>query len=83
MGVVTTSGFLTSKGLLVLSILFPKPAHFKFVKEAMRFLIALLALGMRDLIIMFVNFCAAMVGFAICVWKLVELGVCPQFLLIC
>eukprot|EP00026_Physarum_polycephalum_P000939 Phypoly_transcript_00940.p1 GENE.Phypoly_transcript_00940~~Phypoly_transcript_00940.p1 ORF type:complete len:1154 (+),score=157.66 Phypoly_transcript_00940:517-3462(+) len=60
LGVVVTSGYQTNKGLLVLSILFPKPAHFKFVQESLRFLIAL--------------FFIAAIGFGVVVWKLVQLG---------
>ena len=56
MSQVTRTGFSTSKGSLVLSILFPKPSTFKFVSQSFKF-IGLL-------------FCVALCGFALTVWQL-------------
>jgi cation-transporting ATPase 13A3/4/5 len=41
LAVVVRTGFSTSKGELVRSILFPKPMGFKFYKDSMRFIIFL------------------------------------------
>ena len=41
LAVVVRTGFNTSKGDLVRSILFPKPMGFKFYKDSMRFIIFL------------------------------------------
>jgi P-type E1-E2 ATPase len=45
LAVVIRTGFSTSKGDLVRSILFPKPMGFKFYRDSMRFIIFLFALA--------------------------------------
>lgn len=54
--VVVRTGFATTKGSLILSILYPQPSTFKFVGQSYKFIGAL--------------FCLALVGFAISVWQL-------------
>lgn len=59
-GVVVRTGFETVKGRLVLSILHPRDAHFKFMEESVKFVILL--------------FLGAMVGFGLNVKALLDLG---------
>eukprot|EP01133_Synstelium_polycarpum_P004361 gene4361-5094_t len=61
LAMVREIGFQTSKGKLILSILFPKKSHFKFVSESLKFVGVLC--------------CVAVVGFAITAWRLYTLGV--------
>mmetsp|Transcript_9224 Transcript_9224/g.9197 ORF Transcript_9224/g.9197 Transcript_9224/m.9197 type:complete len:890 (-) Transcript_9224:6-2675(-) len=42
LGIVTRTGFLTMKGKLVRSILFPKPNKFKFYQDSMKFIAVLI-----------------------------------------
>jgi len=54
--IVVRTGFATTKGALLLSILYPAPSTFQFVTQSYKFICAL--------------FCLAMVGFAVSVWQL-------------
>jgi cation-transporting ATPase 13A2 len=56
LAMVVRTGFTTTKGSLVLSILYPKPSDFRFERQSYKFVAALFAL--------------ALVGFAISVWQL-------------
>lgn len=56
LAMVVRTGFATTKGSLILSILYPQPSEFKFVAQSYKFVAALFSL--------------AMVGFAISVWQL-------------
>jgi cation-transporting ATPase 13A3/4/5 len=42
-GIVTNTGFLTTKGSLVRDILYPKPINFQFYSDSMKF-VAIMAL---------------------------------------
>jgi cation-transporting ATPase 13A2 len=53
LGVVTRTGFMTMKGKLVRSILFPKPAKFKFYQDSLKFIVVLFVLA-------FIGFCAVL-----------------------
>lgn len=54
MAVVVRTGFDTAKGMLVHSILFPKPVNLKLMRDAYRF--------------MFVMFAIALIGFCYSVY---------------
>ena len=56
LGLVVRTGFATTKGSLILSILYPKPSTFKFVEQSYRFIATL--------------FCVALVGFGLTIWQL-------------
>lgn len=56
LAMVVRTGFATTKGSLILSILYPKPSEFKFVSQSYKFVAALFALSL--------------VGFGISVWQL-------------
>ena len=60
LGIVVRTGFATTKGSLILSILYPKPSTFKFVEQSYRFIGTL--------------FCVALVGFALTIWQLQARG---------
>ncbi|GAM26091.1 hypothetical protein SAMD00019534_092660 [Acytostelium subglobosum LB1] len=60
LAIVKETGFQTSKGKLIMSILYPKKSHFKFVQESFKFI------G----VLCFV----ALIGFAVAVWRLRDLG---------
>jgi cation-transporting ATPase 13A3/4/5 len=66
LGCVMSTGYQTSKGYLVLSIMFPRPTNFKFMSESIKFMFAL--------------FSFALVGFSICVWRLSKAGAEPGFI---
>eukprot|EP00455_Lapot_gusevi_P027394 TRINITY_DN289_c0_g1_i1.p1 TRINITY_DN289_c0_g1~~TRINITY_DN289_c0_g1_i1.p1 ORF type:complete len:1136 (+),score=444.09 TRINITY_DN289_c0_g1_i1:64-3471(+) len=59
-GLVVRTNFHTSKGALVLSILFPRPSFFKFVQQSYLFIVAL--------------FLISLIGMGISIWKLEGLG---------
>ncbi|KYQ96690.1 P-type ATPase [Tieghemostelium lacteum] len=61
LAMVTRTGWLTLKGELVLSMLYPKSSHFKFFQESIRFLLVLCGI--------------AMVGFGISIWRLLKIGI--------
>ncbi|GAM23432.1 hypothetical protein SAMD00019534_066070 [Acytostelium subglobosum LB1] len=60
LAMVREIGFQTSKGKLILSILFPKKSHFRFTQESFKFIGVLC--------------CIALVGFSLTVWRLKALG---------
>jgi len=60
LAVVIRTGFSTSKGELIRSILFPKPMDFKFYQDSIRFILVL--------------FCVAAIGMTYCVYVYVERG---------
>eukprot|EP01132_Coremiostelium_polycephalum_P000436 gene436-551_t len=61
LGMVRNTAFQTTKGKLILSILFPSKSHFKFFTEALKFI------GVLCII--------ALVGFSVSVWRLATFGV--------
>eukprot|EP01133_Synstelium_polycarpum_P011199 gene11199-13056_t len=60
---VTRTGWATTKGELVLSMLFPKETNFKFFQQSIKFLGVLCSI--------------ALVGFGISVWRMLALGSIP------
>ena len=60
LGVVTRTGWSTTKGSLILSILYPTPSSFRFVQQSFRFIGCL--------------FLLSLVGFFISVYQLERLG---------
>jgi len=66
LGCVMSTGYQTSKGFLVLSILFPRPTNFKFMSESMKFMVALFGI--------------ALCGFGICVWRMRSWGAPAGFI---
>jgi len=58
-GIVVRAGFATSKGSLILSILYPKPSTFKFFEQSMKFVFSM--------------FCLALIGFIVSEVKLKSL----------
>ncbi len=66
LGLVVRTGFNTTKGSLVRSMLFPKPMGFKFYRDSMRFILFLAAL--------------AGVGFMASAVQFVKLGVRNSFI---
>jgi len=59
LAMITKTSWLTTKGGLVLSMLYPKESHFKFFEQSVKFLMVLCGI--------------ALVGFAISVWRMLEL----------
>ncbi|XP_013781751.2 probable cation-transporting ATPase 13A3 isoform X3 [Limulus polyphemus] len=58
LGVVIRTGFLTAKGELVRSILFPKPLGFKFYQDSMKFILVLFcisAIGMAYSLYLYIH----------------------------
>ena len=56
LGIVVRTGFATTKGSLILSILYPKPSSFKFVQQSYKFIASL--------------FSVALIGFGLTIWQL-------------
>jgi len=65
-GLVTRTGFVTTKGSLVRDILYPKETNFKFYKDSLIFVAAMAVV--------------AVVGFLMTVPTLIELGTEPDML---
>ncbi|KAL8725399.1 MAG: hypothetical protein Q9166_007376, partial [cf. Caloplaca sp. 2 TL-2023] len=56
LGIVARTGFNTTKGALVRSMLFPKPSGFKFYKDAFRYISVMAAVAGVGFLASFVNF---------------------------
>ena len=56
LAIVARTGFNTTKGALVRSMLFPKPSGFKFYKDAFRYISVMAAVAGVGFIASFVNF---------------------------
>jgi cation-transporting ATPase 13A2 len=56
LAVVVRTGFSTTKGALVRSMLFPKPSGFKFYKDSFRYITVMGAVAAVGFIASFVNF---------------------------
>ena len=56
LAVVVRTGFNTTKGALVRSMLFPKPSGFKFYKDAFRYITVMASVAGIGFIASFINF---------------------------
>lgn len=56
LAVVVRTGFNTTKGALVRSMLFPKPSGFKFYKDAFRYISVMAGVAGLGFIASFINF---------------------------
>ena len=56
LGIVVRTGFNTTKGALVRSMLFPKPSGFKFYKDAFRYISVMAGVAGIGFVASFVNF---------------------------
>lgn len=64
LALVVRTGFNTTKGALVRSMLFPKPSGFKFYKDAFRYVSVMGAVAGLGFIASFINFVRLQVGHA-------------------
>ena len=62
LAIAVRTGFNTTKGALVRSMLFPKPAGFKFYKDAFRYISVMAGVAGIGFIASFVNFVRLEVG---------------------
>ena len=62
LAIAVRTGFNTTKGALVRSMLFPKPAGFKFYKDAFRYISVMAGVAGIGFIASFVNFVRLKVG---------------------
>ncbi|GAB1212037.1 hypothetical protein ATERTT37_001164, partial [Aspergillus terreus] len=56
LAIVVRTGFLTTKGALVRSMLFPKPSGFKFYRDSFRYISVMAVIAILGFIASFVNF---------------------------
>ncbi|KAI9037383.1 putative P-type ATPase [Aspergillus affinis] len=56
LAIVVRTGFLTTKGALVRSMLFPKPSGFKFYRDSFRYISVMGAVALLGFVASFVNF---------------------------
>jgi cation-transporting ATPase 13A3/4/5 len=56
LAVVVRTGFLTTKGALVRSMLFPKPSGFKFYRDSFRYIAVMGVVALLGFIASFINF---------------------------
>lgn len=56
LAIVVRTGFLTTKGALVRSMLFPKPSGFKFYRDSFRYIAVMGVVALLGFIASFVNF---------------------------
>ena len=64
LAIVVRTGFSTTKGALVRSMLFPKPSGFKFYKDAFRYVFVMAGIAAVGFIASFVNFIRLNVSFS-------------------
>ncbi|KAJ5693339.1 cation-transporting ATPase [Penicillium macrosclerotiorum] len=56
LAIVARTGFLTTKGALVRSMLFPKPSGFKFYRDSFRYIAVMAMVALLGFIASFINF---------------------------
>lgn len=56
LAIVVRTGFLTTKGALVRSMLFPKPSGFKFYRDSFRYIAVMGVVALLGFIASFINF---------------------------
>lgn len=56
LAIVMRTGFLTTKGSLVRSMLFPKPSGFKFYRDSFRYISVMGVIALLGFVASFVNF---------------------------
>lgn len=59
---VLRTGFTTTKGALVRSMLFPKPSGFKFYRDSFRYISVMGAIAVIGFVASFINFVRLKVG---------------------